>query len=256
MLFWHSLLIYERLELYVEVISELTNRESVIWNFIDDTFQDFCKSKANQKIHFSEHKWRHDFHFQEIVNFDDMMWSLFDFTLNKQNDWSIYEKSSILRVLREIMIEHDTLLYLYDDLAYNDRFEVMTSFSNSNSQQKKFNKIMSTMRIAVENSFDIIRNLWIAHAFEKSMKFELQSVIAYYMIAVLLINCYTCLRDNQISKRFMIRSSTLHQYLSQWNIQKIDIEVENESSDEDSSDTSDAEDIWLFHIQKSAFLLY
>ena len=57
------------------------------------------------------------------------------------------------------MIEHDTLFYLYDDFVYNNRFEIMTSFSNSNSQQKKFNKIMSTMRIAIENNFDITKNL-------------------------------------------------------------------------------------------------
>lgn len=173
MLFWHFLLIYERLKLYVEIIFELTNRKSIIWNFIDDTFRNFCKSKTNKEMQFFEHKWRHDFHFQKMINFDDMMWFLFDFTLNKQNNWSIYEKSNILIVIRKIMIEHNTLFYLYDNFVYNDRFEIMTFFSNLNVQQKNFNKIMSTMRIAIENNFDIIRNLWIAHAFEKSMKFDL-----------------------------------------------------------------------------------
>jgi hypothetical protein len=45
------------------------------------------------------------------------------------------------------------------------------------------------------------------------MKARLMSVAAYYQVAVLLTNCYTCLYGNQIGKKFLLKSFTLKEYL-------------------------------------------
>ena len=34
------------------------------------------------------------------------------------------------------------------------------------------------------------------------------------MMTVLLINCYTCIHDNQVEVRFEMRPSSLHDYLT------------------------------------------
>ena len=230
MLFWHFYFTYERLEKYAYAISELTNRESFVWNFIDDTFRDFAKFEANQKIHFSNYKWKHEMHFQEVVDFDDLIWSLYDSTLDKQNDWNIYEKSDLLDVIREIMNEQNFLLYLYEDSAYNEHFDIMNSYSNSTNEKFEFNKIMSSMRIAIEHSFDIIKNLWIVHAFEKFMKLDFQFVVVYYMMTILLINCFICIRANQISKRFVIKFSILHKYLNECEYLKKNLKEKSENN--------------------------
>lgn len=52
-----------------------------------------------------------------------------------------------------------------------------------------------------------------ANAFETQMKGRLQPVAAYYLVSVLLTNCYTCMRGNCISSRFMTRPATLREYL-------------------------------------------
>jgi len=45
------------------------------------------------------------------------------------------------------------------------------------------------------------------------MKVELQLIENLYLATILLTNCYTCLRDNQIESRFAMRSSSLLKYL-------------------------------------------
>lgn len=50
-------------------------------------------------------------------------------------------------------------LYLYGDFAYNNCFSVLCPYQNAFDAQKNFNIDMSRVRIAVENSFDITRNL-------------------------------------------------------------------------------------------------
>jgi len=72
---------------------------------------------------------------------------------------------------------------------------------------------MSGARIAVENSFGLTQTLWISNAFKTQMKVELQPVGNLYLAAVLLTNCYTCLRGNQIGSRFAMRPPSLLKYL-------------------------------------------
>jgi hypothetical protein len=54
---------------------------------------------------------------------------------------------------------------------------------------------------------------------------NLQFVENLYLATILLINCYTCLRDNQIESRFAMRSPSLSKYL----------QVDRVSSDFESS---------------------
>ena len=58
------------------------------------------------------------------------------------------------------MIDHDKLLYLYENSIYNDRYDVMISSQHSDNKTKKIlKKNMSSVQVVVENNFDIIKNL-------------------------------------------------------------------------------------------------
>lgn len=73
---------------------------------------------------------------------------------------------------------------------------------------------MSKMRIAVENAFGLTQNLWTKNAFKETLKIGEGPVDSFYKVAILLTNCYTCIRGNQIGARFLCKPPTLRQYLS------------------------------------------
>lgn len=188
----------------------------MVWGFIDGTFRGFCKPEAQQHIHYSGHKHKHGLHFQGIVTPDGLVASLYGPNTGRTNDWKMYETSKVVDRIRNIMAAESTkpCLYLYGDPAYNDCFGVICPYQNASGTRKNFNIDMSRVKIAVENSFGITQNLWTAHAFEKHFKLGLQPVAAYYTVAILLTNCYTCMRGNQTSAQFLMRPPLLDKYLT------------------------------------------
>jgi hypothetical protein len=70
------------------------------------------------------------------------------------------------------------------------------------SRQQAFNRSLSTVRITVENAFSMVQRLWIYTAFGKSLAAGKQPVGAIFAVAVLLTNCHSYLRGNQISEQF------------------------------------------------------
>lgn len=81
------------------------------------------------------------------------------------------------------------------------------------SRQQAFNKSLSTVRIAIENAFGIVQKLWTYTAFSKSLAAGKQPVGAIFAVAVLLTNCHSCLRSNQISERFGVPPPLVKDYL-------------------------------------------
>jgi nuclease HARBI1 len=74
---------------------------------------------------------------------------------------------------------------------------------------------MSTIRILIEHLFGRILNLWGSDGHKYLRKIGSQPVVAYYMIAVLLMNIRTYIGDsnNQVSNYFDCRPPTLREYL-------------------------------------------
>jgi hypothetical protein len=69
------------------------------------------------------------------------------------------------------------------------------------------------MRMSVEHAFGITQNLWTKNAYDLSLKIGEGPVGSYYRIGILLTNCYTCIRGNQIGDRFLVKPPSLRQYL-------------------------------------------
>ena len=69
------------------------------------------------------------------------------------------------------------------------------------------------MRMSVEHCFGLTQNLWLKNGFELSSKIGESPVACYFRVAVLLLNCYTCLRGNQVGRKFVITPPKLGQYL-------------------------------------------
>ena len=73
--------------------------------------------------------------------------------------------------------------------------------------------MMSAVRIAVEHGFGRTQKQWSHTSWSLANKEGLQPVAAYYFAGVLLTNCYTCLRGNQVADGFLIHPPSLDYYL-------------------------------------------
>lgn len=119
----------------------------------------------------------------------------------KVNDIQMLQKSGLQRRLRHLFsIQGRRPLYLFGDKAYKSQQFIMAPYVGIRSGwRKKFNKKMAALRIGCENAFGITQTLWLANAFKCQLKSGLMPVANLYKLSVLLTNCYTCPRGNQIS---------------------------------------------------------
>lgn len=129
----------------------------------------------------------------------------------------MFRDSIVAQKIAEFWPADSEELYLFGDQAYGAIKGVMSPFRGGKTLEGKrrlFNDRMSSIRISVEQAFGVTQQKWMSNAFEIQMKGDLQSVAAYYLVSVLLTNCYTCMRGNCISSRFLTRPPTLEDYLN------------------------------------------
>jgi nuclease HARBI1 len=117
------------------------------------------------------------------------------------------------------MEDHETL-YIYGDPAYHHSFGVAAPFIDPRGRRwlskdkKRFNKALSSVRIAVEQSFGRTQVLWTYTAFNKGLTAGWQPVAAHFFVAVLLTNCHTCLRgSSSAGRRFLVPPPSVEAYL-------------------------------------------
>ena len=115
---------------------------------------------------------------------------------------------------------HETL-YIYGDPAYNGSFGIVSGWKDPrgcrylSTEKQRFNKVLSSIRIAVEQSFGRTQVLWTYTAFNKGLAAGWQPVAAYFVVAVLLTNCHTCLQGSSpVGSRFIVPPPEVEAYLS------------------------------------------
>jgi hypothetical protein len=219
MLQWHPSLQYRRLRRYARAIKRVGGwtGEGTIWGFIDGTFRATCRPTENQRFFYSGYKKHHGFKYQGIVCPDGLIGSIAGPYEGKMNDLQIVRKSQVQEDLHQVCNGHPQL-YLYGDQAYQRLWGIMGPYRGGrtlNKQQQTFNKTLSSVRIAVEQAFGQAQNLWLSNAFSIQLQPQQQPVAAFYMVSVLLTNCFTCLEGNNASgSRFLLKPPTLEAYLS------------------------------------------
>lgn len=116
--------------------------------------------------------------------------------------------------LEEEEVAYQDRLYLYGDPAYCASATTIGAYQNPaggrmTAIQRLFNSQISSCRILVEHGFAHVRNKWLKHTFHHSLRSMSSPVAAYFMTAVLLA---TCLRGNQMSKRFDVEPPSLAEH--------------------------------------------
>ena len=189
--------------------------------FVDGTFQGFCCPQDYDRQHavYSGHAKAHGQKWQAIIGPDSLVWSLTGPWVGPVNDWKMWKVSGMERCFRTLMEGHQTLL-VYGNPAYRVSYGVLSPWTHPlgrhalPADQKAFNQRLSAVHIAVEHAFGHTQVLWTYTAFSKGLKADWQPVAAYFAVAVLLMNCYTCLCGNQTSRRFITPPPTVEEYLN------------------------------------------
>jgi DDE superfamily endonuclease len=215
---WHRQITqYSRLLEFSEAVEQLNTIQG-IWGFVDGTFKGHCRPTGytNQRIVYSGHKRAHGMNWQAIVTPDGLISSLVGPYSGANNDWSMWQRSGCEAEIRSVCTGHPTL-YIYGDPAYRASFGVMCPFEHPKGrhyltpEKQAFNKALAQVRISVENAFGSLHNKWTYTAFSGGLVAGLQPVAAQFTTAVLLANCYICLRRPE--NRFLISPITIEEYL-------------------------------------------
>ena len=218
LLIWHPhLQSYENLKRFEEAIQK-KGGGALVWGFVDGTFRGFQRPTKRQQDWYSGYYGAHGFKFQAIVTPNGLVYSLIGPFHGKANDWSIFTSSSVPERIREVIGDR-RILYLYGDPAYHFLFGVMPPFKHALGYrylpraERAFNIRLSKVRISVEHAFGRTQSLWTYTAFSKQLSLTKQPVAAFYRVAILLTNLYTCIRGNQISQKFVCKPPSVEDYL-------------------------------------------
>ena len=137
----------------------------------------------------------------------------------------VWRDCEIRHALEEIMVsrldEHPPRrrLKLYADKIYNTSALVTAAFSRRHGDLQAWmtqeNRIMSSIRIAIEWTYGTIVTLFKFVDFAKGQKLQESPVPKHYTIAVFLANCHCCLYGDRHSKAFNVDAPSINEYLAQ-----------------------------------------
>jgi DDE superfamily endonuclease len=223
---WHPQISdYSRLKAFSRGVHRVGGVKGV-WGFIDGTFRGHRRPGGDdeaQRLVYSGHKKQHGVNYQAIVTPDGLISSLTGPWAGPVNDWAMFKRSGCEEAIRSVMAGRETL-YIYGDPAYSASFGVACPFEHPKgrrylgAKEQAFNRALSSVRIAVEQAFGNIQVQWTYTAFSKGLSAGQQPVAAYFYSAVLLLNCYICLRRR--TGRFLVKPPRIENYLAYYTLLK------------------------------------
>ena len=172
MLHWFKRLIYEKTFEYAAIITNFEN-SWCFWNFIDDIVNFIYKSKKqmknknDQRDFYLKHKHQHQFNYQIIITFNDLIINFMNFFVDKRNDWNMYRNSDLTNYFQKLNASKQVCerLWLYDDSAYQNCWNIIEAkktYANCSlsSKNRLLNRSLIFLRIEMKHVFDMHVNSW------------------------------------------------------------------------------------------------
>ena len=191
-----------------------------VWEFLDGTVNRICQPGQNQRIVYSSHKRTHCLKYQGLMSSCGLFANLFGPMEGQRHDMAMLEASGLRNQMAHHMAGPSNGPRPMDYVPYADQGYALEQFIqtpfrgvNVTPHEGQFNKTMSGMRVAVEWGFGRVGSLFAFCGYTKGLKVLLPPVAKYYRAAVLLMNCHSCLRPNQTSRKFGVRPPHLEEYL-------------------------------------------
>lgn len=207
-----------RVASYSDAIAFKSGVNLHVWGFIDGTVRPICRPGHHQRDYYNGHHRTHALKYQGVTTPDGIVSSLHGPYEGKRHDAGIYARSGLHQQLQEHMaFLHDDQPYaLFGDAAYPLSQFLQKGFTGQNltAAQQQFNSRMSSVRQAAEWSFKDVTQFFPYVDLKQQQKVELQPVGLHYKVAVLLLNCLTCIKQgNETSQYFHLHPPVLEEYL-------------------------------------------
>ena len=170
--------------------------------FIDGSNQYCDKPGKYQSILFNGHKRAHCLKWQGIMLPNGIMPMPFGPVNGRHNDAFMLERSEVIPAMRRACRRARKTYQLYGDPAYPQSAWLSSPFPTHvlpTAAEARFNRRMSSARIAVEWGFGKIKTNWAYLDFKKGMKPYQSDLQKFWPVAQILTNCHTCIYGNQTS---------------------------------------------------------
>ena len=203
------------------------------WGFVDGTARPIARPVKNQSVVYSGHKRYHCLKFQVETPFSSihannvfclqcvtapngLIAHMYGPIAGRRHDAYMLRVSGLENKLATITKPDNSPYIIYGDPAYGLSRTILAPYRGCQltTQQKDFNKAMSSVRVSVEWTLGKIVTYFSYLDFKRSNKVLLQPIGKYYLVAALLTNCHTCLYGSQTSTFFGVDPPSLETYLS------------------------------------------
>jgi nuclease HARBI1 len=214
-LYMNVQLIRSRIANYADAIEKKGCPLPNVWAFIDGTVRGVCRPTFGQQAIYSGHKRKHGLKFQTLAAPDGLIVHIWGAIEARRHDITLLRLSKLESTLKSDEVFKGYLVY--GDPAYgcSDQFVCPYPTVLFTPEKKKFNKIMSKLRVAVEWSYGDVVRYWSYLDMKSRMKSQQIPVTQLYVVAVLLTNCLTITRGgNTTSDYFSLAPPTLQEYLA------------------------------------------
>ncbi|KAF4132558.1 DDE superfamily endonuclease [Phytophthora infestans] len=188
--------------------------------FIDGTKNRICRPSSRpgrgenlQKQVYSGHKRTHCLNYQAVVAPDGLTLHFWGPIEGRRHDSTLLRESKFI----EFMESEPPYSMGNGDPAYGIRKFLVSGFRKTapTDAEQRFNKLMSSVREAVEWQFGSMKSLWAFIDFNKSLRLRLSPIGKYVLVSMLLTNCHCCYNGgNQISASFGLAPPSLDAYLA------------------------------------------
>ena len=200
-----------QLSLFAREISEHGGPLEHCVGFIDCTIRGICRPSQWQQIAYNGHKKYHALKYSAIKFPDGLIYHLFGPYEGRRNHNALLVESKLL----ECYHTHAPNYYLYGDSAYPLSSSLLSPFSKLRltSEEKAWNKVMSTRRESVEWGFGDILRLWRTLDYRPDKNIFSSSIGIQYRVSVLLTNIHICLYSSETSVFINCAPPVLAKYL-------------------------------------------
>jgi hypothetical protein len=210
----------DRMPLYAAAIQRTSGINGLdIFGFLDCTVRGVRRPLYGQEAIYNGHKKTHGMKYQALGLPDGLLAAVDGPRSARRHDSRVLVESTLENEIRRIQAATGVDYIAYADAAYTNSDVIMAGFDRVqralDEDKEWFTKSMNADRTSVEWLFGIVCNKFRWVDYKDGNKVGKTAVGCYYITAILLTNCLTCMRGgNQHYARFECPPPTLSEYLN------------------------------------------